>query len=394
MRVTSMLPDVQYQIQQSQQNLATANQQLATGMRVNQLSDDPTGSANLVRNLAQSANVDQFTSNVTTLSAKMQTADSAISTMVTSLQSAITIGVAGANGINTAGQRQGDADQVASILASVVAQANTKFEGVYIFGGSATQSPPLVPASTVASTATGLATSTPLTAGSITTISDASTGKTFTFTAAAGDKVSDLISAVTTAVSTGVLSAGTTAAINSTGQFEIATNPSAGSVASSNDAVFGAMNAVPGTTPNAYVYVGNSAVNQVQVGDSLSVATNLPGSKFLTSGASVITALSNLITALQSGTTSDIGDAVSAVTTALNNLDTVRVPIGNTINSLNAQENFLSKENVNLKSQQTSLVGIDMAEAATNLSNAQMSNSAVLAAAAKALPQTLLDYLH
>ena len=47
MRVTSMASDVQYQIQQSQQNLATANQQLATGMRVNQLSDDPTGSAEL-----------------------------------------------------------------------------------------------------------------------------------------------------------------------------------------------------------------------------------------------------------------------------------------------------------------------------------------------------------
>jgi flagellar hook-associated protein 3 FlgL len=350
----------------------------------------------LVRNLAQSANVDQFTSNVTTLSAKMQTADSAISTMVTALQSAITIGTAGANGINTAGQRQGDADQIASILAGVVAQANTKFEGVYIFGGSANQTPPLSPVSTtVDSTATGLAASTPLTPGSTMTIKDSSTGQTFTFNAAAGNTVQDLENAVASAASTGVLSAGTTATINSSGQLEIGTNnATAGVVASSNDPVFGAMNAVPGTTvPNAYVYVGNSTVNQVQVGDSLSVATNLPGSQFLTSGASVITALSNLITELQSGTTTTIGNAVNAINTALNNLDTVRVPIGNTINRLSAQENFLSKENVNLKSQQSSLVGMDMAEAATNLSNAQMSNSAVLAAAAKALPQTLLDYL-
>jgi flagellar hook-associated protein 3 FlgL len=391
-----MLPDVQYQIQQSQQNLATANQQLSTGLRVNQLSDDPAASASMVRTLAQSANVDQFTSNVSILSSRMQTADSAISTMVSALQSAITIGTAGANGINTAGQRQGDADQIASILAGVVAQANTKFEGAYIFGGSANQVPPLAQASTsFASTASTLAALTPLTAGSTTTISDASTGQTFTFNAVAGDTVQTLENAVASAASTGVLSAGTTATINSTGQFEIATNnPNAGIVASSNDTVFGGMNAVSGTTvPNAYAYVGNSSVNHVQVGDSLSVPVNLPGSQFLTSGASVITALSNLITELQSGTTATIGNAVNAVNAALNNLDTVRVPIGNTINRLNAQENFLSQEHVNLTSQQSALVGINLAEAATNLSNAQMGNSTVLAAAAKALPQTLLDYL-
>jgi flagellin-like hook-associated protein FlgL len=39
------------------------------------------------------------------------------------------------------------------------------------------------------------------------------------------------------------------------------------------------------------------------------------------------------------------------------------------------------------------LVGIDLATAATNLSQAQLNNSTVLAAAAKVMPQTLLDYL-
>jgi hypothetical protein len=36
MRVTNMLPDIQYQMQQSQQALATATQQVSTGLRVNQ----------------------------------------------------------------------------------------------------------------------------------------------------------------------------------------------------------------------------------------------------------------------------------------------------------------------------------------------------------------------
>ncbi len=52
MRVTNMLPDMQYAMQQSQQALATAEQQVATGMRVNQPSDDPVASANMVVSLA------------------------------------------------------------------------------------------------------------------------------------------------------------------------------------------------------------------------------------------------------------------------------------------------------------------------------------------------------
>ena len=70
-----------------------------------------------------------------------------------------------------------------------------------------------------------------------------------------------------------------------------------------------------------------------------------------------------------------------------------RVPLDNSISQLSSQETYLGQETVTLKTQQTSLVGIDLAEAATNLSQAELTNSAVLAAAAKALPQTLLDYL-
>ena len=54
MRVTNLMPDTQYGIQQSEQSLSTALQQLTTGKRVNQISDDPTAYANNVRSLAQS----------------------------------------------------------------------------------------------------------------------------------------------------------------------------------------------------------------------------------------------------------------------------------------------------------------------------------------------------
>ena len=399
MRVTNMVPDMQYEMQQSQQALATAIQQVSTGLRVNQPSDDPAASANMVVSLAASANVDQYTSNVSSLLPQMQTADSAISSIVSSLNSALTLGTSGATGTASATTRQAIAAQVQSILSGVIAQANTSYQGVYVFGGSASSTPPFVAASSTFTSTTGsvaspLSTSTALTAGSVTTVSDAPTGNSFVFKAAAGDTVATLATAISSAVAAGTLSAGTSAIINPNGQLAIGTNSStAGIAVSSNDAVLGLMNATPGTAvANAYAYVGNSTVNQVQVGDSMNVASNLSGSA-LTGGPNAIGALGNLITALQSGSSTQIGAATTAISAALNYVGQQRVPFDNTISELNNQESYLGQEKVTLTTQQTSLVGISLSDAATNLSQAELTNNAVMAAAAKVIPNTLLDYL-
>jgi flagellar hook-associated protein 3 len=395
-----MIPDVQYAMQQSQQNLSTAELQVSTGLRVNQLSDDPAASANMVSSLASSANVDQYTSNITYLLPQMQTADSAISSIVTSLNSAITLGTSGASSTLLTANKQSIASQVQSVLSNVISLANTSSSGVYVFGGSATSTPPFVAASETYTSAQGsagtpLTTATALNAGSVTTISDATTGQTMTYKAVAGDTIATLQAAVSSAVSAGTLSAGTTAAINANGQLSISTNSStAGIVVSSNDAALGSMTAASGSAvANAYAYVGNSSVNTVQVGDSMNVATNLPGNQLLTSGANVIGSLTGLISALQSGTTDEIGSATTAVSAALTYVGQQRVPLDSTINEMNSQESYLSQEKITLTTQQTALVGVNLTTAATNLSQAELDNNAVLAAAAKALPQTLLDYL-
>lgn len=400
MRVTSMIPDVQYAMQLSQQNLAAAEQQVSTGLRVNKPSDDPAAAANMVTSLASSASVDQYTKNVSSLLPQMQTADSAISAIVTSLNSAVTLGVSGASSNGVTATKQSIAAQVQTVLSSVIANANTSYQGVYVFGGTATTTAPFVAASTTylssqGSVASPLASNTALTAGSLTTISDATTGKTMTFKAAAGDTISTLQGAISSAVSAGTLSAGAAATINTNGQLSIGTNSSAtGIVVNSNDQALGSMTAVASTkVANAYAYVGNSSVNSVQVGDSLNVATSISGSQLLTSGSNAIASLTGLITALQSGTSTDIGTATAAVSAALTAVGQQRIPLDNTISQLNSQESYLSQETLTLTTAQTSLVGANIADAATNLSNAEIDNSAVLAAAAKAMPENLLKYL-
>ena len=400
MRVANMVPDAQYAMQQSQQALSTAVQQVSTGLRVNQPSDDPAASANMVVSLAASAKVDQYTANVSSLLSQMQTADAAVSAVVTSLNTAITLGTSGANGINSTANKQAIATQVAGLLSNIIQSANTSYQGVYLFAGSASTTPPFVPASTTYTSAQGtagspLATGTPLTVGSITTISDATTGKSLVFKATVGDTIATLQSAIASAVSAGTLSAGVTATVNSSGELAIGTNSNtAGIVVSSSDTALGSMTATPGTeVANAYAYVGNSSVNSVQVGDSMSVATNTPGDQMFTAGANVIGSLSRLVSALQSGTSSQIGAATSYVSLASTYVSGQRASLDNSISQLNSQDSFLSTEKLTLTTQQTSLVGINLAVAATNLSQAELTNSAVLAAAAKVLPQTLLDYL-
>lgn len=401
MRVTTMVPNVDYDIQQTQQALSTALQQLSTGQRVNAPSDDPAAAADSIRSLTESANVDQFTANVSTLQSQLQSADSAISSIVNSLNNAITLGTAGANGTESAANRQVAASQVGGLLTTIISAGNASFQGGFLFGGSASGSAPFVAASTTyvsshGTTSTPLSASTALTAGSVTTISDATTGQTMTFKATAGDTVATLTAAVSSAVSSGTLSAGTTASINASGQLQIATNNSSnGIVVSTNDSALGNMSATSGTSvANAYAYVGNNAVNQVQVGDSMTVNVNLPGSQLLLGKANVLGSMNQLITALQNGTTQQISDAITAVSAALNSVDVQRVPLDNTMSQLNDQENYLSQEQVTLSAQQTSLTGINEAQAATNLSQAELASNTVLAAAAKVVPQTLLDYLH
>lgn len=148
------------------------------------------------------------------------------------------------------------------------------------------------------------------------------------------------------------------------------------------------------SSPSGYTYNGNNNANSVAVGDTMSVQVNLPGSQiFSNSSNNVIDALSSLVTALQSGNTAQITSATTQVNSAISTVSQAQSFYGNAEGQLNSQESFLQQETVTLTTQQNNLVGINTATVATELSQAETDNSAALAAAAKVLPMTLLNYL-
>ncbi|HVT99200.1 MAG TPA: flagellar hook-associated protein FlgL [Acidobacteriaceae bacterium] len=296
MRVNSnLIPNILADLQHSQAAVNTALEEVSTGKRVTQPSDDPGASAAMVQNGIDAANNDQYTQNITTLQTMAQAASSALSSVVSSLTQAVGLGTEGANGTNSASNLQALASQVQGILNSVVSQANTYVNGTYLFGGTVT------------------------------------------------------------------------------GTVPYAADPA---------------------SPNGYTYSGNNNANSVAIGDHLNIQVSLPGSQvFSNPGNDVIGALSGLVTALKSGNSASIATATASVTSAVNYMGQQEGFYSNVQSQLNAQGTALQQDKVTLTTQATSLVGVDLATAATDLTQAETANSAALAAAAKVLPVSLLNYL-
>jgi flagellar hook-associated protein 3 FlgL len=152
MRVNpNLVPGVLAGLQQTQSTLNAALLEVSTGKSVNQPSDNPAASANMVQNTIDSKDVDQYTQNVGSVLSMVQTADSALSSVVSSLTKAVTLGTEGANGTMNPSDQQAIATQVQGILSTIVSLANTSFQGSYVFGGTASTSVPYTADSTSAS---------------------------------------------------------------------------------------------------------------------------------------------------------------------------------------------------------------------------------------------------
>jgi len=138
------LPDLLSAIAQTQRQINTDLQQISSAQSINLPSDDPAGAAVLVRNAAKSAETDQFLRSASGLSGEMQNADSVLSSVITILQRAISLGTEGANGTSNASDRAAIATEVQGIQSELVNLANLSYQGKFVFAGTATQTAPYV----------------------------------------------------------------------------------------------------------------------------------------------------------------------------------------------------------------------------------------------------------
>jgi flagellar hook-associated protein 3 FlgL len=147
-----------------------------------------------------------------------------------------------------------------------------------------------------------------------------------------------------------------------------------------------------GTTPSGVFYTGNTDVNEVSVGHGYKLAINQPGSQlFSSSGNGVFLALNNLIVSLQTNT--GIGAAVTSLSSTNDYLSAQRVFYGNALNQAQSQATYLNTAKLQISQQQNALGGVDLATAATDLSQTQTDTQATLAAISRLSQDNLFDYL-
>ncbi len=142
--VENVFPTLTNLIEQDRQNVNTAIREIATGQDVNQLSDNPSAAALLVDNRAETAAVDQFQHSITTIQGRLQTADSALNSVIQDLTQAIALGTEGANGTLSSAERNAVAQQVTNLQQDVLGLANSTYQGSYIFAGTAVTAAPYV----------------------------------------------------------------------------------------------------------------------------------------------------------------------------------------------------------------------------------------------------------
>jgi len=139
-------------------------------------------------------------------------------------------------------------------------------------------------------------------------------------------------------------------------------------------------------------YVGNTGINEVSIGAGYKTAVSVPGSQlFSAPGNDVFLAVSNLIQAVQTNT--GIPAAVNAVSAANSYLSAQTVFYGNAADQATSQTTYLNSAKLQIAQQQNTLGGVDMAAAASNLTQAQTDSQAALAAIGKLSQNNLFDYL-
>jgi flagellar hook-associated protein 3 FlgL len=135
------IPDVLASIAETQKQENTALQQMASGRKINSPQDDPSGAALLTQIYDRSSQNDSFLKTMNSVTGQLQTADAALSSVVSSLQRAISLAVQGGTGTLTDSDRAALVEELTGIRDQLVSVANTSYQGQYLFSGTSVKQP-------------------------------------------------------------------------------------------------------------------------------------------------------------------------------------------------------------------------------------------------------------
>ncbi len=120
----------------------TTQQQLSTGKKINQPSDDPSGTSLALQLNSQLSNLNTYSNNVTDGTGWAQASGSALTDITNAVQRIRSLTLEAANGTQTTADMQASGQEVNQLIDEIKQDANTQYNGQSVFAGSATTTAP------------------------------------------------------------------------------------------------------------------------------------------------------------------------------------------------------------------------------------------------------------
>ncbi|MGZ4249659.1 MAG: flagellar hook-associated protein FlgL [Solirubrobacteraceae bacterium] len=135
-------------LQQSLNRLDTTQQQLSSGKKINQPSDDPYGTSQAIGLNGQLSSLNDYTNNITDGTAWTQQATTALGGIDSMVQRVRELVVQASNGTYTQSDLNASAAEVNQLIDAIKQEANASYNGQYIFSGTSTGTAPYQTGST------------------------------------------------------------------------------------------------------------------------------------------------------------------------------------------------------------------------------------------------------
>ncbi len=150
MRITNLMLSQQVlaNINQQQNAIDTTEQELSSGKRINQPSDDPYGASLAVSLNGQLAKLSDYQGNVTDGTAWTAAGLSAMSSITQQVQRAQELVTAAANGSESPTDLKATGAEIDQLISGIKSDANAQYNGQYIFSGTSTSTAPYVDSAT------------------------------------------------------------------------------------------------------------------------------------------------------------------------------------------------------------------------------------------------------
>ena len=132
----------QYNLGKITERLREANEVVATGKRINDLSDDPVGLTQALNIKSTLSSIEQMGRNISQGTSWLAASEGALTQVQNIISDVKALSVQMANATTSADQRYSAAETVRNMMEEIISLANTDVAGRYIFSGSKTGTAP------------------------------------------------------------------------------------------------------------------------------------------------------------------------------------------------------------------------------------------------------------